>query len=238
MRGGGIGGGGSLPVGIQYEKIEGFSDSVETRRKYKDVADAAQAAFESAAYAAAAAKAAVELSRSDSQDPDDPSNSNWQPSANETTEYKPHFAGARDLRRNIEDQEHAMRFDKIHPISQNYSSESDDGLAADDKMGKRKQGKNESELKRSPSSSSTELLDDGLNENMYSGEDLLMKLNERELVFDESEDESRGETKTDLKLEKMPEKKSSFAEKIGTPDAGPLVKNKMPISVRTRTFGR
>nr|GMD77146.1 Spindle pole body protein [Ipomoea batatas]GME13395.1 Spindle pole body protein [Ipomoea batatas]GME19933.1 Spindle pole body protein [Ipomoea batatas] len=34
--------------------------------KYKDVADAAQAAFESAAYAAAAARAAVELSRSES----------------------------------------------------------------------------------------------------------------------------------------------------------------------------
>ncbi|XP_052482745.1 uncharacterized protein LOC105783048 isoform X1 [Gossypium raimondii] len=48
-----------------------FSDSTKTRRKYRDVADAAQAAFESAAYAAAAARAAVELSRSDSYDPDD-----------------------------------------------------------------------------------------------------------------------------------------------------------------------
>ncbi|KAG8473310.1 hypothetical protein CXB51_035405 [Gossypium anomalum] len=48
-----------------------FSDSIKTRRKYRDVADAAQAAFESAAYAAAAARAAVELSRSDSYDPDD-----------------------------------------------------------------------------------------------------------------------------------------------------------------------
>ncbi|XP_057810608.1 uncharacterized protein LOC131025037 [Salvia miltiorrhiza] len=36
------------------------------RGKYKDVADAAQAAFESAAYAAAAARIAVELSRSES----------------------------------------------------------------------------------------------------------------------------------------------------------------------------
>ncbi|GKV43948.1 hypothetical protein SLEP1_g51181 [Rubroshorea leprosula] len=49
---------------------EGFSDSMEARQKYKDVADAAQAAFESAAYAAAAARAAVELSRSDFHDPD------------------------------------------------------------------------------------------------------------------------------------------------------------------------
>lgn len=47
-----------------------FSGSIKPR-KYKDVADAAQAAFESAAYAADAARAAVQLSRSESQDPDD-----------------------------------------------------------------------------------------------------------------------------------------------------------------------
>ncbi|XP_061374677.1 uncharacterized protein LOC133316895 [Gastrolobium bilobum] len=46
-------------------------DSFEARKKYKDVADAAQAAFESAAQAAAAARAAIELSRSESHDPDD-----------------------------------------------------------------------------------------------------------------------------------------------------------------------
>ncbi|XWS23260.1 hypothetical protein CRYUN_Cryun29cG0106000 [Craigia yunnanensis] len=48
-----------------------FSDSTQARKKYRDVAEAAQAAFESAANAAAAAQAAVELSRSDSHDPDD-----------------------------------------------------------------------------------------------------------------------------------------------------------------------
>ncbi|CAN1244704.1 IST1-like protein [Linum perenne] len=42
-----------------------LTDSVRSRRKYKDVADAAQAAFKSAAYAAEAARAAVELSRPD-----------------------------------------------------------------------------------------------------------------------------------------------------------------------------
>ncbi|KAI6677019.1 hypothetical protein NL676_037815 [Syzygium grande] len=47
------------------------SDSFQMKKKYKDVADAAQAAFESAAHAAAAARAAVELSRSGSHDPDD-----------------------------------------------------------------------------------------------------------------------------------------------------------------------
>lgn len=51
-----------------------LSDSSKARQKYKDVADAAQAAFESAAYAAAAARAAVELSRSNgSCSPDGPS---------------------------------------------------------------------------------------------------------------------------------------------------------------------
>ncbi|XP_039037287.1 uncharacterized protein LOC120174541 [Hibiscus syriacus] len=47
-----------------------LSDSTKRRKKYRDVADAAQVAFESAAYAAAAARAAVELFRSDSYDPD------------------------------------------------------------------------------------------------------------------------------------------------------------------------
>lgn len=56
---------------LNEEKVESFSDSMKGRKKYKDVADAAQAAFDSAAYAAAAARAAVELSRSGSYDPDD-----------------------------------------------------------------------------------------------------------------------------------------------------------------------
>ncbi|CAL1392776.1 unnamed protein product [Linum trigynum] len=43
----------------------GLTDSIQVKRKYKDVADAAQAALESAVYAAEAARAAVELSRSD-----------------------------------------------------------------------------------------------------------------------------------------------------------------------------
>ncbi|KAK2635832.1 hypothetical protein Ddye_030624 [Dipteronia dyeriana] len=50
---------------------DGFTDSMKTGKRYKDVADAAQAAFESAAYAAEAARAAVELSRFGSHDPDD-----------------------------------------------------------------------------------------------------------------------------------------------------------------------
>jgi len=56
---------------VNEGKSDEFSDSFKGRKKYKDVADAAQAAFESAAYAAAAARAAVELSRFQSHDPDD-----------------------------------------------------------------------------------------------------------------------------------------------------------------------
>lgn len=50
----------------KIEKVLSLSESMKVRRKYKDVADAAQDAFESAAYAAAAARAAVELARSES----------------------------------------------------------------------------------------------------------------------------------------------------------------------------
>lgn len=56
---------------VNEGKSDEFSESFKGRKKYKDVADAAQAAFESAAYAAAAARAAVELSRFQSHDPDD-----------------------------------------------------------------------------------------------------------------------------------------------------------------------
>lgn len=50
------------------EQVEKFSESMKLRRKYTDVADAAQEAFESAAHAAAAARAAVELSMSKSME--------------------------------------------------------------------------------------------------------------------------------------------------------------------------
>lgn len=63
----------------EIEKNDKFSDSLKSRRKYKDVSDAAQAAFESAAYAAEAARAAVELSRSDSHDPDSQDSPGTQP---------------------------------------------------------------------------------------------------------------------------------------------------------------
>ncbi|CAA0818612.1 Regulator of Vps4 activity in the MVB pathway protein [Striga hermonthica] len=63
----------------QEENLEAPSNpGLGPRRKYRDVADAAQAAFESAAYAAAAARAAVELSRPGPFDPSGPTRTEHQ----------------------------------------------------------------------------------------------------------------------------------------------------------------
>ncbi|KAJ8445352.1 hypothetical protein Cgig2_010710 [Carnegiea gigantea] len=78
-----IGGMGNQPVqnrsfsSNQHEgvdRVEGLTSSVNRRKQYTDVADAAQEAFISAAYAAAAARAAVELSKSSPRAPDDQNN--------------------------------------------------------------------------------------------------------------------------------------------------------------------
>ncbi|KAL8249726.1 hypothetical protein R6Q59_006594 [Mikania micrantha] len=65
---------------METDQVLSFSESINGKKKYRDVEDAAQAAFESAAYAAAAARAAVELSRSRSSGHDSsssrPTNSN------------------------------------------------------------------------------------------------------------------------------------------------------------------
>ncbi|XP_076899588.1 uncharacterized protein LOC143553475 [Bidens hawaiensis] len=62
----------SSDLGDDLDEVLSFTESVKGKKKYKDVEDAAQAAFESAAYAAAAARAAVELSRSRSFGYDNP----------------------------------------------------------------------------------------------------------------------------------------------------------------------
>lgn len=79
-----------------FDNEEGFSNSMEPGKKYKDVAAAAQAAFESAAQAAAAARAAVELSRPDSHDSDNHSSPKTprrrfanKHESNKTSEIKP-----------------------------------------------------------------------------------------------------------------------------------------------------
>ncbi|KAH7532899.1 uncharacterized protein LOC107416535 isoform X2 [Ziziphus jujuba] len=66
----------NLPENIKQQ--DKFSESMKGKKKYQDVAAAAQEAFISAAHAAAAARAAVELSTSNSQDRDDQNGSDHQ----------------------------------------------------------------------------------------------------------------------------------------------------------------
>ncbi|XP_050221346.1 uncharacterized protein LOC126671608 [Mercurialis annua] len=85
---------------------DGFSDSVKSRKKYRDVAAAAQAAYESAEYAAAAARAAVELSRSYPRDPDDqssPSNRGRKVYVNEETQKSESELENHEIQSQIED---------------------------------------------------------------------------------------------------------------------------------------
>ncbi|CAK9153669.1 unnamed protein product [Ilex paraguariensis] len=139
--------------------VDGFSNSMDTRRKYRDVADAAQAAFESAAYAAAAARAAVELSRSESHDPDDPNSPNMQQRKVAGIAMKPKLQTGEEDESRIENLNIGLPSEKVHPIH-NYLSESEDAETwIGTKSGKSIQAKNEAELNRSVSSSSSDSAD-------------------------------------------------------------------------------
>ncbi|KAK4357590.1 hypothetical protein RND71_023200 [Anisodus tanguticus] len=139
----------SKSVEYKYEgSIPGVAQHIdhEARRKYKDVADAAQAAFESAAYAAAAARAAVELSRSESRDPDDPRSPSQKPRnvSESCDDSKSEFrAGENNKRVNVGD-----GVEKINQFS--------DG----DEVEELKQRKFIEQFKRSVSASSSDSGDD------------------------------------------------------------------------------
>ncbi|XVE85949.1 hypothetical protein DITRI_Ditri17bG0133000 [Diplodiscus trichospermus] len=100
-----------------------FSDSIKTRKKYRDVADAAQAAFESAAYAAAAARAAVELSRSDFHDPDDQNS----PGSQRTSVSDRHESNSKDKEIRHGDQAEELNQTKKTPEIKMSSSSSSEG---------------------------------------------------------------------------------------------------------------
>ncbi|XP_072991093.1 uncharacterized protein [Typha latifolia] len=107
--------------------------------EYKDVATAAQAAFESAAYAAAAARVAVELSRSESQGKG---------------------SGDQSLRRSKTEgwkRDQSESFEKTHHV-QNYKPEAEEGIYVKDKGFLRKAltEKFGTQLQRSSSSSSSD----------------------------------------------------------------------------------
>lgn len=158
----------SLPEEI--EKDDRYADSMRGRKKYKDVADAAQAAFESAAYAAAAARAAVELAQSKSLDRDDPSSLSPRP------------------RRSSETQE-----SKNTEIE--LESENKETLGGSTSI-EVEESENAIELKQPVSSSSSESGDASSKENEIPIEAInVIELLEKDLVFDESDvDTGNGES--------------------------------------------
>ncbi|KAL4577008.1 hypothetical protein LXL04_013109 [Taraxacum kok-saghyz] len=66
-------------LGDEFDEALSFSESRKGKKKYRDVEDAAQAAFELAADATNAARAAVELSRTKSFGSDNPNSPNSRP---------------------------------------------------------------------------------------------------------------------------------------------------------------
>ncbi|CAL5396549.1 unnamed protein product [Camellia sinensis] len=135
----------------EIENMEGLSDSMKTTRKYKDVADAAEAAFKSAAYAAAAARAAVELSRPESHDPDDQNSPHPEQrkisDKHDAIKCTLQTTDENNLRR-TEDQNVGLGFEKVHPI-QNYHSESEDEIHCEKKAEESEESKNVADFKGS-----------------------------------------------------------------------------------------
>lgn len=182
-----------LPEDIENE---GLSDSMKGRRKYRDVAHAAQVAFESAAYAATAARAAVELSRSESYDPDDQSSPDSRPrnmfNTHEPMKNKLRTGQGMDSQ-GIEDMNVGMEFENFQ--SQTYHSVSDDEeTQMDTKAEGSKQNKDTAEIKRSLSGSSSDSADKILKGATFSPdiEDQTTTFG-REIDFDGSDDENGNE---------------------------------------------
>ncbi|PHU02007.1 hypothetical protein BC332_27258 [Capsicum chinense] len=198
----------------------------EARRKYKDVADAAQAAFESAAYAAAAARAAVELSRSESRDLDDPKSPSEKPRdvSDFHKDLKSDFHAGEDVGDGVE---------KIQP-SQKYGSNSEVDQFSEDEVEELKQRKSKEQFQRSVSASSSD-----------SGDDILVDEvtgPRHGVIFDEIEEEIGEESEIPpLKHPKnevfgTPVHQTGNEETEGFTEQGALKidLNKKPISMRTR----
>lgn len=243
---------------LQPDEIgdEDFSDTVKIRRKYKDVADAAEEAFKSAAYAAAAARAAVELSRSESTDPDDPTTPNLRLKTVSAT-IKPRKAELQTHEEDSQEDEHMkseLKFEKIHPV-QNYDLESKED------MEQFKRDENETEFKRSVSASGSDSLDDNVKgDRISSDEGGRIKLGD--VVFDESDGEDeqkrrvpgtndldadqkndvfegRRRAQVGVKMETGPgNSPAQFAAEKRTQMIEPLNINRTPISVRNRRAHR
>ncbi|KAL5741615.1 hypothetical protein ACOSP7_028347 [Xanthoceras sorbifolium] len=112
---------------------EKLSESVKARKKYKDVAAAAQDAFQSAAYAAAAARAAVELSRSDSQDSDldDDDDNHHQGNVSDSDgSLTPNFQSNKDaVTEENKGSDNRIGFDEIQPLENLFSQSNGEDMA-------------------------------------------------------------------------------------------------------------
>ncbi|KAJ0038600.1 hypothetical protein Pint_23292 [Pistacia integerrima] len=192
-----------------------FSDSMKAGKKYKDVADAAQAAFESAAHAAAAARAAVELSRSEFHDPDDHSGpSTWQ-------------------------RRETGRDDSVKLESESKIEE----ILGESKAAESKHSENEAEHERSISSSSSDLTEEKLKVTTMSTEvdPETLKLLEKDIDFDNSDSEGsvishkqiRSSSQASLKVESG-QSTAHAAEESVLQSKQHLDMATRPMSVRTR----
>ncbi|KDP29391.1 hypothetical protein JCGZ_18312 [Jatropha curcas] len=206
-----ISGGSKVVDNLQIlpEEIEkdGFTDSAKARKKYKDVADAAQAAFESAAYAAAAARAAVELSRSEPHDPD---NQNGPDNQGRKVSNK-------DERINLDSK---PRDQEIQ--NENESTDSEGNSAAEQKT----------PVSSAPSDSDP-VEDDMRVYSMNLDPEYLAKKLEKDIVFDESDDESYG-SDSKIRCSRIEGEIQAVEKKIPPIIQAGLNREKGPFSVRTR----
>ncbi|XP_034710083.1 uncharacterized protein LOC117932779 isoform X2 [Vitis riparia] len=235
----------------QIEKGEGFSGSMKTRKKYKDVADAAQAAFESAAYAAAAARAAVELSRTESHDPDDQNSPHPRRRLVSDGDESKHEAAGKKDSGEIEKSDDGLALEKIHPVENQDSESEDEEIHNESQAQQSKWKKKAAELMRPMSSSSSDSAGGSLNVNSMSSD--VMKLLEKDIVLDDSDDESGNKhsgnsssdmkpalqipssSQVDIKARAGPKNHIAHpAEGLGMPSVQHLNTGKRPFSVRTR----
>lgn len=225
------------------------------KKKYRDVADAAQAAFESAAYAAEAARAAVELSRSQSTDPDDPTSPNIRPTRVTTTmglmQSEIQVSEENEME---EETSNGVKIQKKHQV-QNDDFESVPGTdSAEKDMEQFRQNNNETGLRRYLSDSSSDSVDDHVNKMAFpSQEEGKVQPLARKVVFDasDSEDELKREpnSEADEKNEAVEGSSRKFYYSGHSPLRSPGLKmesgpgnspveplnvNRRPISMRTR----
>ncbi|KAI3882784.1 hypothetical protein MKX03_020784 [Papaver bracteatum] len=194
-------------VGDEMDFNEQYSGSLRAR-KYRNVASAAQAAFESAATAAEAARAAVELSQSEAHDKG-------------FDDY--HSSPFRQQRRN--------RSNEIQPTDE-YSSESEgegDELPQNNGRDQELEGRrNKAELQRSSSFSSSDSDGDMQQETKIYSNIQTQREPLEEITFDESENETKGEVPSIGREEDL---YTNSEEKVQVKH---LNLQRKPISVRTR----